>query len=219
MQVEFRNRVGFVVLALVLMISLPGKAQDVENVFQPRLNVELEYEPIKNLELSFSPEIRFEDNFSADVYVFDLGASYKLWKGVKVEGIYRYGINLRETKSTEYYQRYAFGVIGKTKWNNFEPYLRLRYTNDNDDNISNDQMIRLKAGVKYDIPNCKISPLVAVEGFHSLDENSLYKLRYALGAKYKLCKNQYLKAYYKFDYYNLEYKNRHIISVGYNIKF
>ena len=55
--------------------------------------------------------------------------------------------------------------------------------------------------------------------FQHVDGGGLYKMRYSTGVNYKLFKNNYLGINYKFDYYNTEYLNKHIISLGYKIKF
>ena len=79
--------------------------------------------------------------------------------------------------------------------------------------------MRYKASLDYNIPNSKITPFVAVEAFQKLSDADLYKMRYAAGFDYKLFKKNYIGVDYKFDYYQNEYKNRHILSVGYKIKF
>jgi hypothetical protein len=98
--------------------------------------------------------------------------------------------------------------------------VRLRYTNDSDDELSSGNFLRYKAGLSYDIPNCKFTPYLAGEVFQLLnDESNIYKYRTAIGGKYKLKKNHYLKLDYKFDYYKTAYKNRHVLSVGYKLNF
>jgi hypothetical protein len=132
---------------------------------------------------------------------------------------YRFGINPRENKDTEYANRYSFSATAKKDFNRFESAFRLRYTNDADDETSSEHFMRYKASLDYDIRKSKITPSVAVEAFQQLQDGGLYKMRYTAGMDYKLFKKNYLGLDYKFDYYQNEYKNRHIISVGYKIKF
>lgn len=197
--------------------------QEIENTFQSRMEVQLNYKPIKKLELSFTPEIRFTENFSPDKYLFEFGTEYKLTKWLIPEVKYRFEINKRENKPAEYHHRYALGLSGNTSLNDFTGSLRLRYTNDTDDDDDNaigNKFLRYKVSLKYDIPNFKLTPYVATEAFQLLGgKNTLYKLRSELGGSYELMKNHYINASYKFDFYKTEYKNKHILSIGYKIKF
>lgn len=215
-----RNYIVFTILALACCAGNFSYGQEIENTFQPRLDVELNYKPVKKLELSFTPEIRFTENFSPDKYLFEFGTEYKLTKWLIPEVKYRYEINLRENNPTEYFHRYTLGLIGKSKLNDFNGTLRLRYTNDSDDDAIGNKFLRYKVSLKYDIPNFKLTPYVATEAFQLLGgKNTLYKLRYEAGGSFKLMKKHYINASYKFDFYKTEYKNKHILSVGYKINF
>lgn len=201
------------------MASNTAMAQEVENEFQSRIGLDLSYKPIKKIKLSFTPEMRFDENFSLDKYLFEGGVEYKPVKFLELEAIYRFAVNLRDNKDTEYANRYSFGATAKKEFGRFEPSFRLRYGNDADDAEDDEEFMRFKAKLKYDIANCKITPFVATEAFQELGDAELYKMRYSAGLDYKLFKNNYLQASYKFDYYNKEYKNRNIVSLGYKIKF
>lgn len=208
------------ILTSFLVVFWGGvKAQDVENELQPRLGLELSYSPLKDLKLNLVPEMRFEDNFELDRFLIEGGVSYELLKYIEVGGTYRFGINPRESKVTDYYHRYSLNITGKYKFDRFKTSLRLRYSNDADDEILDEEFFRYKAMVKYDIRNCKITPLAAIEAFKQTESEGLYKMRYITGLKYKLFDNNYLGAIYKLDYFMDEYRNRHILSLEYSIKF
>lgn len=207
---------------LVVIITIAGKtstAQEIENDFQTRTELELTYKPVKKLKLSFSPQLRFDENFSLDKYLFEGGAEYKAFKFLELGATYRFVVNPRDTKDTEYLNRLAFSATVKKKFGDFEPAFRLRYSNYADDDVSDKSFIRYKASLKYDIPDCKITPFVAAELFQQTDGGDLYKMRYSTGLDYKLFKKNYIGVSYKFDYYNTDYLNKHIISLGYKIKF
>ncbi len=207
---------------LIFLLSITQneiQAQEIENQFQTRTELELTYKPIKKLKLSFIPQLRMDENFSLDKYLFEGAAEYKALKYLDFEAAYRFVVNPRDTKDTEYANRFAIGATVKKEFGRFEPAFRLQYTNDADDGGSAENFLRYKAKLKYDIAKCKITPYVAAEAFQQLDGSGLYKMRYSTGLDYKLFKNNYLGLSYKLDYYNKEYKNRHIVSLGYKFKF
>ncbi len=208
-----------ILMGALLASAVILKAQDVVNEFQARTAIQIEYSPIKHLKLNISPELRFDENFSLDKYHIEAAASYKLSKVFAVGANYRFIINPRDTKETEYYSRFAFYAKLKKKYGDFTPSFRLAYSNFADDEDDNtDNYLRLKAALKYDIPKCKLTPVIGVEGFQNLTEKEFYKMRYSAGVDYKLFKKNFIGVRYKLDYYRTEYKNRHIISLEYKIK-
>ena len=77
--------------------------------------------------------------------------------------------------------------------------------------------LRSRLNVKYDIPNCKVNPFASVELYTRLDEWKGYdKLRYRLGASYKINKDNSISLYYLFEDVNGE-ANGHAIGVEYSI--
>jgi len=207
-------------LTVLLITATTTFAQEVVNEMQYRIELGLSYSPIKKIKFNFNPEIRFDETFSADKYVFEGGIEYKPLKFLELGAHYRYYINPRDNKETQYFNRYAFSATGKKEFGRFKSELRLRFTNDADDEITDKKFFRYKLSTAYDIPKCKITPSVAVEAFQSLgDEGGLYKMRYSAGFDYKLFKKNYIGVSYKFDYYQTKYLNRHIIKLKYKIKF
>ena len=77
--------------------------------------------------------------------------------------------------------------------------------------------LRSRLSVKYDIPNCKINPFASVELYTRLDEWRGYdKLRYRLGASYKINKDNSISLYYLFEDVNGG-ANGHAIGLEYSI--
>ena len=77
--------------------------------------------------------------------------------------------------------------------------------------------LRSRVNVKYDIPNCKVNPFASVELYTRLDEWKGYdKLRYRLGASYKINKDNSISLYYLFEDINGE-ANGHAIGFEYSI--
>lgn len=195
-----------------------NEVQEVNNEFQTRTEVKLSFEPLKGLSLSLNPEIRWDESFSVSKYMLESGISYKPIKGLSLGGSYRFIINPRETKSTEYLNRFALYTSYKMKIERFEPSLRIKYTNYTED-LTKGEFLRYRAKLEYNIKDCKITPLVSAEAFHYLEENLIYKMRYSLGAEYKINKKSSVGLGYMLDYYLTEYQNKHIIKIGYKYKF
>ncbi|MGQ1785845.1 MULTISPECIES: DUF2490 domain-containing protein [unclassified Saccharicrinis] len=210
---------GYLLIAL-LMVSSIAKAQEVENEFQTRTSVKMSFKPLKKVKFNIIPELRFDENFTLDKSLIEAELEYKAFKFLTLGAAYRYIANQRENKDTEYLSRFSYSATAEKDFNRFEGSFRLRYSNyaDEEDDDALD-FLRYKVGLKYNIPKCKLTPSASAELFQDLSGSSLYKMRYSVGADYKLFKKNYVGLSYKFDYYNNEYRNKHILSVGYKIKF
>ncbi len=206
------------VVILQLFVGAVG-AQDVINEFQTRTEFRASYSPIKKLKLTISPEFRFDDSFSLAKYHFEAGAAYKLNKQFTAGAKYRFVINPRDSKDTEYLSRYMFSLTYKKKLDRFTPSFRMAYSTYADDENTDSKYLRFKGGLNYDIANCKITPQIGIEAFRDQSEKELYKIRYIVGADYKLFKNNYIGIRYKLDFYRTAYYNKHIIGLNYKIKF
>lgn len=201
-----------------MLCSAAGFSQEVTNDFQTRTEVKLSFKPLDNLTMSLNPEIRWNESFGVSKYMLESGASFKPLKGLALGGSYRFIINPRETKATEYLHRFALYASYKKKIERFEPSLRIKYTNYTED-LSLGEFLRYRVKLEYDIKGSKITPMVSAEAFHYLSGNEIYKMRYSLGAEYKINKKSSIGLGYMLDYYMTEYYNKHIIKVGYKYKF
>lgn len=217
---KLTSRISILISPLLagLLFSMEGFSQEIVNDFQTRTEVKLSYEPLKNLNLSLSPEIRWNESFGVSKYMLESGISYKPIKGLRIGGTYRFIINPRETKATEYLHRFALYTSYKKKIERFEPSLRIKYTNYTED-LSLGEFLRYRAKLEYNIKNCKITPMISAEAFHELSGNQIYKMRYAIGGEYKINKKSSFELGYMLDYYLTEYYNKHILKVGYKYKF
>lgn len=207
------------ILAIILTATYSVKGQDVDNDYQSRVKLDISINPIKKVRFTLSPELRFDESLSLDEYLLEGEVKYKTSKLITLGASYGLVGNLRDEKETEYLSRYSISAILKTDIERFEPSFRFMYSNYADDEIDDKNYLRFKAALKYDIPKCKLTPFVAAQAFYQLSGEDFYKMRYALGADYKLAKNNYIQAGYKLDYYQNEYKNRHIFTLGYKLKF
>lgn len=208
----------FILFLLGIMIAESAFSQTVNQDFQTRTELKLSFEPLDKLSLSLSPEVRWDESFGVSKYMLESGIAYKPVKGLSLGGSYRFIINPRESKTTEYLHRFALYTSYKIKIARFEPSLRVKYTNFTED-LSLGGFLRYRAKMEYDIKGSKITPLLSAEAFHYLADNQIYKMRYALGAKYKFSKKSSLELGYMLDYYMQDYLNKHIIKLGYKYKF
>lgn len=199
------------------IVAQENEKATVENNFEYRTYFKLSFKPLKKLKINVSPELRFNDDFSIDQYLIETQLVYRPVKILYLIAGYRFVINPRNEKSTEYLNRYEIGIALKKEFNRFIPQLKFRYTNYTDDDVDNN-VFRYKAALGYNIKGCKLTPTISAELFQQLAGNSLYKVRYKLGLDYKLFKKNYLTASYRLDYFLKEYKNNNIFSVGYKIK-
>ena len=210
---------AFLVALLIAAVGLKSvSAQEVENEFQSRIEFKSSLKLTDKWKLYITPEIRLDESFSIDKYLLELKGVYKAAKVLSLGASYRFVGNARETKATEYLHRYALDATLEKKLNRFKPAFRLKYTNYSEDKTDG-EFLRYKAGLNYDIKGSKLTPVISAEAFHELNNNELYKVRYALGGKYKLKKKNSINFGYKFDYYLNEYQNKHILYLGYRIKF
>lgn len=207
------------IIILLTVLSMAGYVQDVENDMQYRTALELNYKIVKGLKLDIIPQIRFDEEFSVNRYLLEGGLTYKTFDFLYWEGTYRLIVKPQEYLESETFSKYGFSLTAKKRFADFTPSFRFRYSNYADDDVTDKEFLRYKAKVKYDIPNCKITPFVALEAFHDLGESNLYKMRYSTGVAYKVKKNNYIKLNYRLDYYQQEYRNKHIIGVAYKYNF
>lgn len=79
--------------------------------------------------------------------------------------------------------------------------------------------LRSRLTAKWDIANCKITPFASVELYTRLDEwKGFDRLRYRLGADYKIDKKNKVSLYYLFQHDNDEENTKgHAVGIGYSI--
>lgn len=201
-----------------ILYSNGGFSQTVTNDFQTRYEFKLHLEPLKGLTLKLSPELRLNDSFEVARYMLESQLSITPLKGLSLGGSYRFVINPRSDKATEYLHRFALYTSYKKRINRFEPSLRIKYTNYTED-LSLGEFLRYRAKLEYNIKSSKITPILSAEAFHDISGKQIYKMRYGLGAELKINKHNSLSVKYMLDYYLKDYYNKHILKLGYTYKF
>lgn len=202
----------------ILLLTPALLAQETENEFQARTAFDASFKLAKRLKWDIAPELRFEDQFKLDRAQLESELEYKAFDFLSVGARYQFIINYRDKKDTEYLNRYMLSATFNHDFDRWEPSFRLSYTDYTDDNDAS-SFLRYKGALAYNIKDCKLTPEVAIQGYHDLTNSDWYKVRYEVGFKYKLCKRNSIGIYYKLDYYLNELRNRHILDIGYKLKF
>ncbi len=214
-----RNRFSILKIAFTTLLLTPaGQASASDSNLESRTAVVPGYKLSDQIKVSLSPEFRFDENLALDKYLYEGEVDYKLNDILALGATYRFIVNPRDDKDTEYFNRIAVSIAVKQAFNRFEPAFRLRYSNYADDDMKDKTFMRYKTSLKYDIPKCKATPVIAIEAFQQVNDFDLYKTRYSMGMSYKLFKKNYLGMSYKYDAISNSNKNAHILGLEYKLK-
>ena len=84
-----------------------------------------------------------------------------------------------------------------------------------------DHKLRSRLSVSYDIKQCPFEPFAEVEVYNELDNAFAYdKIRYTVGADYKINKEHKLTFYYRYqDYADIDEVSGHVLGIGYAFEF
>lgn len=187
----------------------------------------------------YNPEekkIKFDDPLDVDgigtFYDYDIDHAY--WTDrhrahFSLTGEYKVGrveFSLRERLQYTYTNS-ATTDETKYRWkqnfddndNETEPYLIIKEIVPDEKEAKENLTLRSRLTAKWDIANCKITPFASVELYTRLDKwKGFDRLRYRLGATYKINKDNKVSLYYLFQHDNDDDKPRgHAIGLGYSI--
>ena len=210
---------GMITLILFILGTKISPAQD--NEWNTWGSIKFSKDIGEKFNFSLTPELRFTDQFDIDEYLVEAGLEYQPVKFLELGAQYRFLINERETKSTEYFHRVAFDAKGKYEIKRFNFQLRTRYTNYNefDSDDDNETYLRYRLKTEYNLKKSKLTPVVSIELFHQLKDKEINKIRYSLGAEYKINKHHAIGLNYHIqDYLNKDYQ-KNILALEYKIKF
>ena len=84
-----------------------------------------------------------------------------------------------------------------------------------------DHKLRSRLAVSYDIKQCPFEPFAEIEVYNELDNAFAYdKIRYTVGADYKINKEHKLTFYYRYqDYADIDEVSGHVLGIGYAFEF
>ena len=209
-------------LILILLLSIPfiTNAQVVSDA-KLWTGITLN-KKVDKFSFAFKNQARFNENMSHLYKVFtDIGADYKIVKGLYVGANYRFNrFNYYETKNYELYHRFSLGIAYKYKIEQFKFSVknRLQYGTSKG-NKNSTTFNRTKFVIAYKA-NDQFTPYISYELFYSFNIKYIVATRLALGSKVKINENNSIKAYYFFgDSYNVNnIKHNHVWGVTYSIK-
>lgn len=215
----------------------------VNNIERAAIGVKLEYKILKWLKTNIGYQFHYkhnpdetsikdpvydeEGNFAGNEYNIDhdywviRNRAYATISGEYKVGRFEFGLRERlqythtaKATTTETKYRYDMGAdpLLSTEDNTWTTT-----TEPETKEAKHNLTLRSRLSVKYDIPNCKISPFASAELYTRLDEWKAYdKLRYRIGASYKINKDNSISLYYLFEDVNGE-ANGHAIGFEYSI--
>jgi len=168
--------------------------------------------------VGLQPELRWSDG-DLERRMVETELEYSPLKFLSTVITHRYTSEETNNDGTLTYHRMAFDLKGQFEVRKWEPEVRLRYTNIKDftaDGGAN--FLRYKVGLAYDIPKFKGKPEVAAEAFQELDGNTIRKMRYSLGGRYKFNKTHSVALAYKRDDFKTKEKFINMVDVNYRVR-
>lgn len=163
-----------------------------------------------------------------DIYEYNIDAAYWTTRNrvyATLTGEYKVGrfeISLRErlqythtgsatTDETKYRWEYTDVITGEGEL--------LPETEREFKEAKHNLSLRSRLSIKYDIPNCKITPFASAELYTKLNEWKGYdKMRYRAGASYKINKKNSVSLYYLYqDISDIDEPGGHAIGLEYSI--
>jgi len=210
------NGVWIYLVAGLLAIGLTAQAQTEGATWT---SVTIQKKLSDQFKMGLQPELRWADG-TLERRMLETELEYSPLKYLSTAVTHRYTSEETNNDGTFNYHRMAFDLKGQFELNDWEPEVRLRYTNIKDftaDGGAN--FLRYKVGVGYDIPKFKGKPEVSAEAFQELDGHTIRKMRYSVGGSYSINKSHAVSVSYKRDDFRTKEKFVNILDMGYRFRF
>ncbi len=218
------------ILCCFIFLSTAGAAYCQENDFGIWYELNAEKSFSKKFDLSPTAVIRTFDNASKIEQAYlELGATYNINKYLSAAGSYRI-IDFYENDNQFHIRHKWFADLKSSlPVTNFVFSLRLRYEIQmrsyykHESDRRPEYSGRIKFRGLYKTPGFPVNPYAAIETFSPVFSNSelvVDKIRYTLGAEYKIKKRNSVSAEYLLDRdFSPHIRNMNILSLSYNLKF
>lgn len=216
--IPYSKHICLLLMSLSLATYKACSAQHDNMSNEYRTSFQLKYKIIDPIKISIEPEVRFDEDFSVDESMISTALEYSPLKLCSLGTEYRFIRNERKKKEAEYLHRFAIYSDFSKKIYRFQPELKIMYTNYSEDEPTNENYLRTKFTIEYNIPKIKINPYIGYESYYLLNEKTFYKNRYMTGLDIRLFKKNRVKLTYKFDDHLKEYKYKNIFELNYMIK-
>ena len=192
-------------------------------------NITLEKKITKNLDAVFTQEFRLNENITElGTFLSELGADYKIWKGLKAGLYYRYGFKQRLDGSYSQAHRVFLNLSYKQKIKRFEASYRVRLqmqyrdVNRSETGKIPDWYLRQKLHLGYNTKS-RFDPYLDGEIWYSLEpgRSCFDNLRLSAGVVTRLSKKHTVDVGYLFqkELNTPDPLTDHILFVGYTIAF
>lgn len=206
---------GLIFFTSLILLSVRGFAQ--EKDFQSWNEFELEKKLSKKLTLSLSEEFRFVNNATQfDKWASSFGGNYGINKYVEIGLFYRYAYSRDLDGENENGHRVYGDIAFSYKIQRVSASYRMRYQYQvttpyiSREGISNEQYLRNRIKVKYNVPKIPLNPYVEIEYYYSLNNpygQDIDRSRYTLGADYSITKHLSAGLYYRIQYRRESFNN------------
>ena len=162
------------------------------------------------------PQLRWTDT-QLEQRLLETGLNYKPIKYFSTTFIHRYSIETTNNGRVNEH-RFAFDLNGSYDINNWEPEVRIRYTNLQDFNADGGvNYLRYKVAVAYDIKSISTKPEISAEAFQELIGHTIKKMRYTVGASYDFNKTIATGLAYKRESFRT--KQKYVNIIDFSLKF
>ena len=170
----------------------------------------------KQFKVFMEPQLRWTDT-QLEQRLLETGLDYEPIKYFSTTVIHRYSIETTNNGRVNEH-RFALDLNGKIGINNWEPEVRIRYTNLQDFNADGGvNYLRYKIGVGYELKEIRTKPEISAEAFQELVGNSIKKYRYAMGVSYDFNKTITSGVSYKRESFRT--KQKYVNILDFNLKF
>lgn len=222
---------AFLLLLLVVFIAAKGYSQ-------PGYWTELELskEIVKKVKVELNPELRNLHDLKMDSYILEGGISYKPFKYLGIASYYRFEKEWDYKRKTGAYQgkntikRLAFDLKSGFDLSRFSFSGRVRYAQGLDSE-TNENEIRYRAKIDYNIKGIKINPFVSVELFNEksvtqAEKNTISgglkdinKIRYTGGLLYEINKKNDISVFYRLQDNRVKDETSEVLGISFSHEF
>jgi len=228
----------FYILALAIFSVFPSFAQEDLTDHGLWNSIDLQKKWKNGIAIDFEEEYRMRDDMSkTDKFMSTIDLSYKPYSFIKAGASYcLINYNHPGKKSTNYLEywelrhRYSLYVQGSYDFYRFEISLKERYQSTyrvgveaTDTRANPKDLLRSKIELDYNVKGLPLTPYVACELQHSLNNpsgsNGLVEIRYAAGLEYEVLKGFSVNCGYLYDIDKSELVNVHVLTLGIGYSF
>lgn len=216
------------ILFFILIVPVLGFAQNQDAVLWTGAGIGVDV--TKKLSVDAETQVRFDENMSNMLQTYgELGASYRVIKGLRLGLIYRYS---RKNEGSYYFNENRFCIDAKYQYKldfglSLKTRLRYQHSFDRFSEINGvyprrKNTFRWKVGLAYKHADFKrVQPFLAAEFYNALQPqnstSSLDTYRIKFGALLDLPKRHSVKIFYMYEHENRSVDNNyHIYGIQYN---